>query len=119
MAQLEERSDSEPRPDARLTAAEVSPFFGAAWTVITLSGEIDLAASADLAFAAQGATAHGLPVRVDVSALTFMDSAGVAFMATLVRAGFRAGWRPALIGPSRRIRELMSISGLGQAVDME
>jgi anti-sigma B factor antagonist len=118
-APLEERSASKPTPDAGLTQAEVSSCFEAAATLITLSGEIDLATSAELESAAQEAIARGQPVRVDVSALSFMDSAGVSFMATLARAGSQAGWRPTFIGPSRRIRELLSMVGLAQAVELE
>jgi anti-anti-sigma factor len=68
-------------------------------------GEIDLALHAGPDFAAEQAIVRSLPIRVDLSAVTFMDSAGVGFLAHLVRAGSEAGWRLTVTRPSRRILE--------------
>jgi anti-anti-sigma factor len=114
MAQLEEPSDSNPRP----SAAEVSISFAAGTAIITLSGEIDLALRAGLEFAAQEAIVRARPVRVDLSEVTFMDSAGVAFLAALVRAGSEAGWRLTIIGPSRRVMETLTMTGLAPALEV-
>jgi anti-sigma B factor antagonist len=114
MAQLEEPSDSNPLPPA----AEVSISFAAGTALITLSGEIDLALSAGLEFAAEEAIVRAIPVRVDLSAVTFMDSAGVAFLAVLVRAGSEAGWRLTIVEPSRRVMETLTITGLAPALEV-
>jgi anti-anti-sigma factor len=87
-------------------------------THVSLSGEIDLAASADLDTAAAQATALGRPVDVDVSRVTFMDSIGVGFIARLIVAGQRAGWRPLLRGAQGPVLETLTISGIVGAVDL-
>ena len=115
MAQLEEQPDSDFPPPA----AEVSISFDAGTALITLSGEIDLALRAGLEFAAEEAILRSLPVRVDLSAVTFMDSAGVGFLARLVRAGREAGWRLTVIGPSQRILETLTMTGLVPFLDMQ
>jgi stage II sporulation protein AA (anti-sigma F factor antagonist) len=114
MALLEDRPDSRPR---RIDA-EVSISFEAGTARITLSGEIDLAMRQGLEFVAEEAILRALPVRVDLSAVTFMDSAGVAFLASLVRAGHEAGWRVTVIGPSQRILETLTICGLVPLLDV-
>ena len=114
MAQLEEQPDSDFPPPA----AEVSISFDAGTALITLSGEIDLALGAGLEFAAEEAILRSLPVRVDLSAVTFMDSAGVGFLARLVRAGSESGWRLTVIGPRRRVLETLTITGLVPAIDV-
>jgi anti-anti-sigma factor len=96
----------------------VSICFEAGSALITLSGEIDLAMREGMDFAAQEAIVRGVPVRVDLSGVTFMDSAGVGFLASLVRAGFQAGWRLTVIGPNRRILETLTISGLSPALEV-
>ena len=54
---------------------------GTTW--IALSGEIDAGATAVLHESAVTAERNGFPVMVDASALTFMDSSGLAFLARL------------------------------------
>ncbi|MDP9219557.1 MAG: STAS domain-containing protein [Actinomycetota bacterium] len=107
MALLEEPPDSDPLPES-----EVSISFEAGSALITLSGEIDLAMAGGLEFVAEEAIVRALPVRVDLSRVTFMDSAGVGFVAALVRAGYDAGWQPTVIGPSRRVLETLTLTGL-------
>jgi anti-anti-sigma factor len=87
-------------------------------TRVSLSGEIDIAASADLETAAAQATALGRPVDVDVSRVTFMDSIGVGFIARLIVAGQRAGWRPLLRGAQGPVLETLTMSGIVGAVDL-
>jgi anti-anti-sigma factor len=81
-------------------------------TRVWLSGEVDLAACADLDAAAAQATALGRPVVVDVSRATFMDSIGVGFIARLIVAGQRAGWRPTVIGAQGPVLETLTVSGI-------
>jgi anti-anti-sigma factor len=88
-------------------------------TRVSLSGDIDLAASADLDTAAAQAAVLGRPVAVDVSRVTFMDSIGVGFIARLIVAGQRAGWRPLLRGAQGPVLETLTVSGIVSAVDLE
>lgn len=114
MAQLEEVPDSNPLP----TAAEVSISFEAHSAFISLSGEIDLTIRDGLEFAAQEAIVRAVPVRVDLSGVTFMDSTGIGFLVALVRAGAESGWRLAVIGPSRLILDTLSVAGLASSIDV-
>ncbi len=52
---------------------------------ITLTGEIDCELDDDLAEAAHTAVQRRVPVIVDASAVTFMDSTGAAFLSGLYR----------------------------------
>lgn len=114
MAQLEDVPDSDPLPPA----AEVSISFEARSALIHLSGEVDLTLREGLEFAAQEAILRTVPVTVDLSSVTFMDSAGVAFLAALVRAGAGSGWRLAIIGPSQLILDTLTVSGLLPVLDV-
>jgi anti-anti-sigma factor len=101
-------------PDFLSIAGEVSWAIEGQATVIRLSGAIDLVLRADLDWAAYDAIALGLPVRVNVSEMTFMDSVGIGFLAQLLRAGLR----PELVGASRRTIELVDVSGLRHALTL-
>jgi anti-sigma B factor antagonist len=107
-----------PESDSRPPVAEVAIFFEAGTAVIRLAGEIDPAVSEALAFAAEEAILRTLPVRVDLSAVTFLDSAGVNFLARLVRAGAEAGWRLTVTGPSQRVLETLTMSGIVPAFEL-
>jgi anti-anti-sigma factor len=102
---------SEGRPQVNLEYDEQ-------FTRVFLAGEIDLAASAELDAAAAQATALGRPVDVDLSRVTFMDSIGVGFIARLIVAGQRAGWRPLLRGAQGPVLETLTVSGVVSAVDL-
>ena len=47
-----------------------------------------------------------------------MDSAGVGFLASLVRASSEAGWRLTVIGPGGRMLETLTMCGLVPALDV-
>lgn len=105
-------------PDPPSPVAGVAISFEAGTALITLTGEVDLAIGEALWFAAEEAIVRTLPVRVDLSGVTFLDSAGVGFLARLVRAGSEAGWRPTVIGPRRAVLETLTISGIVPALEV-
>ena len=83
--------------------------------LVVLSGEVDADLSADLADAAHAVTDSGLPVDIDVSAVTFMDSSGVAFLARV--AGSVTG--PArLLNPPASLRFLLDVTRIGELVEI-
>jgi anti-anti-sigma factor len=84
------------------------------WTIVQLAGDVDVVLIDDLAEAAKDAVALGLPVRVDVSEVTFMDSIGIGFLARLIAGGVR----PQLVGASLRTIELVDVSGLAPLLDL-
>ena len=53
---------------------------------LRLSGEIDMSTADLLAPAIAGATAHGSPVLLEISAVTFLDSTGIRELLAALRA---------------------------------
>jgi len=86
-------------------------------TLILLVGEVDLAVADDLDIAGKDATRRGLPIRVDLSRVTFMDSTGVTLLARLVRSEAEHRRRIAVTDPPLAIQELLAITGLACLVD--
>jgi anti-anti-sigma regulatory factor len=56
-------------------------------------------------------------VLIDAAGLTFIDSTGLSFIAQLAAAGQTLGCPPVIAGASRRIRESITLAGLGAVVD--
>ncbi len=84
--------------------------------VVCLVGEID-ASLRESASAAMGiALMSGLPLLVDASDATFVDSSGVAFVLQLHLAASEAGVPLTLRDPHRVLRDVLDMVGLGEAV---
>lgn len=83
--------------------------------LVTLSGEID-AAVTRLSPAVAEALAPGLPVEVDCTAVEFMDSTGVGFLARLVR-GVRPE-RVTVTGAGTELRALLSRLEMDTVLDV-
>ncbi|MBD7920269.1 STAS domain-containing protein [Cellulomonas sp. Sa3CUA2] len=84
--------------------------------VVCLVGEID-ASLRQSASAAMGiALMSGLPLLVDSSAATFVDSSGVAFVLQLHLAASEAGVELTLHDPHRVLRDLLDMVGVGSAI---
>ena len=83
--------------------------------LVLLTGEVDADLSADLADAAHAATDSGRPVDIDVSAVTFMDSSGVAFLARV--AGSAAG-PTRLLNPPASLQFLLDVTRIGELVEI-
>jgi anti-anti-sigma factor len=79
---------------------------------LRLAGELDLFTSSRLTVAF--ADVEGMdPVHIDLSELTFIDSAGIGEILTI--AGSRSGsGRVVLINPSEPVRRALEIAGLDQ-----
>ena len=105
------------QPDEGLPG-DVSVFFDEDLTLIILTGEIDLSLGADLEYAGRDAVDRGMPTRVDMRRVSFIDSIGVGFLSRLVVAGREAGWRPLVVDPSRRVEETLALSGLTPLIDI-
>lgn len=85
-------------------------------TRTVLSGEIDAELSGDLLEAAGSALAAGLPIEVDTQHVTFMDSAGVAFLARLASKS-RPG-RVRVLRPPAMVRFLLDVTDIARVVDV-
>ncbi|MEG3616564.1 STAS domain-containing protein [Isoptericola haloaureus] len=68
-------------------------------SVVTLWGEIDIALRDEASAALAGAFQRDLPVVVDASEVTFLDSAGIAFLVQLCRIGQDEGLSVTLHDP--------------------
>lgn len=80
--------------------------------VVTVSGEVDIASKADLA-AALAATGDRL--LVDLSAVTFMESAGLAALVAARHAVNGHGERLAIVClPGGRVRRLLDLTGVDE-----
>jgi anti-anti-sigma factor len=96
---------------------DATVFFDDQVTLILLSGEVDLAIGDDLEFAGRDAIDRAMPVRLDVSRVTFIDSVGLGFVARMASAEREQGRRLALVGAPRAVHEAVHLVGLAELVD--
>jgi anti-anti-sigma factor len=103
-------------PDAVERLGEVSVDYDVEETLIRLAGEVDQALVGCLDFAQEQAIKRDLPVRIDVSAVTFMDSTGLALIVRVAAAERTHGRRVRVEGVVGQVDELLHISGLDRLV---
>lgn len=86
----------------------------AAGPEITLSGEIDLQIAPELREAGDAAiaAAAGRPVRIEMSALTFLDSTGIGALVAISNAAHEKDVPLRLRSVPEKITKLLSITGL-------
>jgi anti-sigma B factor antagonist len=85
------------------------------WTesLLIARGEIDMAVSAAFKEAMQLLVEDGkTPALVDLSAVTFMDSAGVEALVSARRRAESDGISMVLVEPSQPVRRILQITGL-------
>ncbi|SEE63681.1 STAS domain-containing protein [Ruania alba] len=99
----------------RAETGTVQTLLESAYTRLVLSGEVDVALSEELTEAVAEAEAAGLPVRVDVRHVQFMDSSGIALLARLAS---RTPGRLTLIRPPDVVRFLLEVTRIGDLVDI-
>ena len=80
--------------------------------VITLQGEIDLAASDPLRAMFATAARQVAEVEVDMSAVTFLDSIGIGALVGGRNAALAHGCTFVVTGPSEPVRQVLEVSGL-------
>ncbi|WP_277213176.1 STAS domain-containing protein [Isoptericola croceus] len=73
-------------------------------SVVMMWGEIDVALRNEASAALAGAFQRDLPVIVDASRVTFIDSAGIAFLVQLCRIGQDEGLQVSLHDPPSALR---------------
>jgi anti-anti-sigma factor len=103
-----------PRVDGQ--PGQISVDYDVERTLIRLSGEIDPAVLDWLDFAQEQAIQRALPVRIDVSAATFMDSTGLALIIRVVAAERAHGRRVIVQGAGDEVEELLRFSGVDRLV---
>jgi len=86
---------------------------------LVLSGDIDLGRAEELRHAAERfERAPDCSVQVDLSAVSFLDSTGLAFLARLARVAGARGGRVAVCAPCPVVRRVLEVSGLLSIVDV-
>jgi anti-anti-sigma factor len=100
-------------------AGDVAVSIGPSVTGIRLSGVIDFAVERDLRSAARTALDRDLPVRVELSAVTFLDSEGLGFLAQLLRGEDRSGRSVTVVHASTLARARLELVGLDRLVTFE
>lgn len=81
-------------------------------TTVTLAGEIDAALSEESASALAWAAAAGLPMRLDLADVLFLDSTGVGFLLDCHRACTARGVPCTLSNVPDRVSGTLRILGL-------
>lgn len=86
-------------------------------TVLTVSGELDMASSPRLADAFRGL--HLAPRRliVDLSGLEFIDASGLHVLLQATERTRQAGIRLTVVNASRMVRKLLKLTGTTELLD--
>jgi anti-anti-sigma factor len=80
--------------------------------VVTITGELDLAvAEAVHAQVREAWELHQRPMVLDLNGVTFMDSAGLRSLLTVMRDLGRQGAAPTIAGVSHAVRRVLELSG--------
>lgn len=87
--------------------------------VLAPSGELDLAASTCLRAAVVEACNEGLPVVVDLTDVTYLDSAALAVLVAAHRLLQADGCHLTLRGASSRVQRVLEITGLRRLFDVD
>ena len=87
-------------------------------SLITLAGQVDIGLTAELDAAAGQVIERDLPVRIDATALTFIDSSGLRFLARIINAA-TGDARPVVMGATLVIRETIALGGLSDVLELQ
>jgi anti-sigma B factor antagonist len=88
-------------------------------TVVDVGGEVDIETAPRMRAALAAAVDAGLPVVVDLGAVTFMDSFGFGVLAAAHQRGEQSGTPVLLRAVSSRIRHLLGLLGLDVVLSIE
>jgi anti-anti-sigma factor len=82
---------------------------------LVMSGEVDMSLAEELSAAVDNVLALGLPVDVDVRAVTFLDSSGLS---KLVRLATSSATRTRLIEPPDFVLFLLEVTRMDEVLDV-
>jgi len=86
-------------------------------TVVWVTGELDMDTSAQLEECLN--SLDGAPITVDFSALTFMDSSGIAAISTALKHAAQQGSKFAVRGVQPNQWRLLEIVGLAEQLNVD
>ncbi|GAA4608309.1 anti-anti-sigma factor [Actinoplanes octamycinicus] len=84
--------------------------------VIVLRGDIDFTNAADVmqVIRADAALATGPDIEVDLAAVTFLDSSGIAVLVRLLHLAEQRGGQLRLLHPPEKVRDQLHLAGLAE-----
>lgn len=88
-------------------------------SLVTLWGEIDASLRGDASASMVEVISRGGPVVIDTSAVTFIDSSGLAFVLQVYRLAEEAGQRVTLRDPAPLVLDLLAMIGLEGRLPVE
>ena len=82
--------------------------------LLIVSGDVDLATAPELVAAADACLGPGAtrPLRLDLSAVTFIDSTGISALLEIRHAAARAGVEVVVVGQSAVVDRVLSVVGI-------
>jgi anti-anti-sigma factor len=87
---------------------------------LTVTGELDIASAAALERTVAGMLdGQGGEFRLDVSAMTFMDSTGAQALVRVHNRVESLGRRLVIVSPTRPVRRVLEIMGLDQVIRVQ
>ena len=92
---------------------------GDAATIVQLSGEIDLESAPRMRAALEAALRIGLPIVIDMSGVTFVDSTGFGVLVATHLQAKQVGVSVLVRAVSGRVRVLMEMMGLDTVLEIE
>jgi anti-anti-sigma factor len=83
---------------------------------VSLSGDIDFANAPSLRETIRAAVSGAAPavIRMDLAAVTFLDSSGIALLVTVHRLAARLGARYQVLDPTPTVYEHLRLTGLAE-----
>lgn len=97
--------------DGPAPAGDVTVLFDERETVVLLSGEIDLGLAEDMEQSGRDVVSRDFDVVVDCSAVTFMDSIGLAFLIRLAAGARRRQRGVTLRNPDDSVLDVLHLTG--------
>lgn len=89
-------------------------------SVLDVRGEIDMLTAPRLQAAiTESLDRPAAPILVNLEGVTFMDSTGLRALVESRERAESAGVRLTLVGPSRQVRRLLSLTGLERFFDVQ
>jgi anti-sigma B factor antagonist len=85
---------------------------GDGYVLVRLSGEVDLSWSQEVRRAVLDALASGTPVGVELSAVSYIDSSGIAALVEGFQQARQNGGRFALVAVSDAVRAVLALARL-------
>lgn len=81
-------------------------------SVVDMWGEIDVALRSEASAALANALDRDMPVVIDTSKVTFMDSTGIAFLVQLYTIGTEEGLQVSLRNPPNVVTDVLEMLGV-------